>query len=86
MNIHYYTFIPEGLIRSVDKESLWPEEGVNFSTTWYRDISLRCEEWKFQLRDFPQPLLEIKKMYLCGQLTGAEQVASKRGTVLKNVT
>ncbi|XP_076275427.1 bridge-like lipid transfer protein family member hobbit isoform X2 [Rhynchophorus ferrugineus] len=65
-------------IRKMDPDSPWPEENMNFSTFWTRLISLRCEEWKFQLRDFPQPLLDIKKMYLCGELTCAEQLAPSR--------
>ncbi|CAG9773769.1 unnamed protein product [Ceutorhynchus assimilis] len=67
-------------LRSMDKDTPWPEEDLKFSTGWCRNISLRCEEWKFQLRDFPQPLLQIKQMYLCGQLAGAEQVAPDRAT------
>lgn len=63
----------------LDKDSPWPDEGLEFSTGWCRNISLRCEEWKFQLRDFPQPLLEIRRMYLCGLFAAAEQVAPKRG-------
>ncbi|XP_066139777.1 protein hobbit isoform X1 [Euwallacea fornicatus] len=68
------------LIQNLDKDSPWPEEGIKFSTLWCRDMCLRCEEWKFQLRDFPQPLLEIRKIYLSGQVTGAEQEAPKRAT------
>lgn len=71
---------PLDKMQEMDPDSPWPEEGMEFSTLWCKHINLRCEEWNFQLRDFPQPLLEIKKMCLCGQLVGAEQVAPKRAT------
>nr|XP_023019530.1 protein KIAA0100 [Leptinotarsa decemlineata] len=66
------------VMREIDSASPWPEEPMEFSTLWCRVISFRCAEWKFQLRDFPQPLMHIKKCYICGQLVGAEQVAPKR--------
>ncbi|XP_060521817.1 protein hobbit [Cylas formicarius] len=74
---------PYDRIRAMDPDSQWPggaEENVEFSTIWCRHASLRCLEWKFQLRDFPQPLLHIKKIYLCGQIAGAEELAPKRAT------
>ncbi|ENN80743.1 hypothetical protein YQE_02851, partial [Dendroctonus ponderosae] len=69
------------LMISLDKDSPLPDVDLEFSTSFCRDIILGCEEWKFQLRDFPQPLLEIKKIYLFGKLGVAEQVAPKRGTL-----
>ncbi|KAG5900629.1 hypothetical protein JTB14_005906 [Gonioctena quinquepunctata] len=65
-------------MREIDDNSPWPEEPMEFSTLWCRVVSFRCAEWKFQLRDFPQPLMRIRKCYICGQLVGAEQVAPKR--------
>ncbi|XP_056639867.1 protein hobbit [Diorhabda sublineata] len=65
-------------MREIDHETPWPEEQMEFSTLWCRVVSFRCAEWKFLLRDFPQPLMNIKKCYICGQLVGAEQVAPKR--------
>lgn len=67
------------IMKKIDKDSPWPEEQIEFSTLWCRVVSLRCKEWKFQLRDFPQPLLDIRHFYICGQLVGAEQVAPRRG-------
>lgn len=67
------------LMVSLDKDSPLPDVDMEFSTSFCRDIILGCEEWKFQLRDFPQPLLEIKQIYLFGKLGVAEQVAPKRG-------
>lgn len=42
-------------------------------------ISASCAQWKFSLRDYPQPLLHIRDLELWGRLIGAEQRASKRG-------
>ncbi|KAJ8953880.1 hypothetical protein NQ318_019120 [Aromia moschata] len=58
------------IMREIDADSPWPEETMEFSTLWCRVVSLRCAEWKFQLRDFPQPLLDIRQCYICGQLVG----------------
>ncbi|EFA07873.1 UPF0378 protein KIAA0100-like Protein [Tribolium castaneum] len=66
------------IMKEIDSESPWPEEPLDFTTLWCRVVSLRCKEWKFQLRDFPQPLLDIRQCYICGQLVGAEQVAPRR--------
>jgi hypothetical protein len=67
------------VMKEIDGDSPWPEEKLEFTTLWCRVVSLRCKEWKFQLRDFPQPLLDIRQCYICGQLAGAEQVAPRRG-------
>lgn len=66
-------------MKEIDADSPWPEEGIEFSTLWCRVVSLKCQEWKFLLRDFPQPLLDIRQCYICGQLVGAEQSAPRRG-------
>ncbi|KAF5270674.1 hypothetical protein FQA39_LY01412 [Lamprigera yunnana] len=68
------------IIREIDSDTPWPEEPMEFSTLWCRVVSLRCREWKFELRDFRQPLLDIRQCYICGQLAGAEQVAPRRAT------
>ncbi|XP_017781578.1 PREDICTED: protein KIAA0100 [Nicrophorus vespilloides] len=65
-------------MQRIDPESPWPEEGIEFSILWCRAVSMRCEEWKFQLRDFLQPLMLIRHWYICGQLVGAEQSAPRR--------
>ncbi|KAK3862517.1 hypothetical protein Pcinc_031627 [Petrolisthes cinctipes] len=67
----------------IDLESPWPEEGQEFSTLWCRMISASCGQWKFSLRDYPQPLLHIRDLELWGRLIGAEQRASKRA--IRNV-
>lgn len=66
-------------MREIDSESPWPEDPLEFSTLWCRMVSFKCREWKFHLRDFPQPLLLIRQCYIYGQLVGAEQMAPRRG-------
>ena len=66
------------IMREIDSESPWPEEGLEFTTLWCRNVHVSCSEWKFMLRDFPQPMFYVKTMRLFGILCGAEQSASKR--------
>lgn len=61
--------------------SPWPEEGLEFTTLWCRAVCASCKEWKFQLRDFPQPLLDIRDLHIWGRLVGAEQEATRRGMI-----
>lgn len=66
------------IMREIDAESPWPEEGLDFVTLWCRAVNVSCTEWKFTLRDFPQPMFYVKQMRLFGNLCGAEQVAPAR--------
>ncbi|KOX78506.1 hypothetical protein WN51_07913 [Melipona quadrifasciata] len=65
-------------LREMDAETPWPEDGLEFSTLWVRGISLKCAEWKLQLRDFPQPLLLVEGLSVWGRLAGAEALAPAR--------
>ncbi|KOC61463.1 UPF0378 protein KIAA0100 [Habropoda laboriosa] len=65
-------------VREMDAETPWPEDGLEFSTLWVRGISLKCAEWKLQLRDFPQPLLLVENLSVWGRLAGAEALAPVR--------
>ncbi|XP_066587198.1 protein hobbit isoform X2 [Prorops nasuta] len=65
-------------LRDMDPESPWPEDGLEFNTLWVRGISLKCAEWKLQLRDFPQPLLLVENLSIWGRLAGAEALAPPR--------
>ena len=65
-------------IQEMDPDSPWPEEGMEFTTLWCRAVRATCHQWRFLLRDFPQPLLDIKELLLFGRLAGAEQVSSWR--------
>ncbi|KAJ9596917.1 hypothetical protein L9F63_012042, partial [Diploptera punctata] len=70
----------------IDPDSPWPEDGLEFTTLWCRSACASCKEWKFQLRDFPQPLLDIRDLHIWGRLVGAEQEATrraKRGVVIE---
>lgn len=66
------------VMREIDYESPWPEDGLDFVTHWCRAISISCTEWKFMLRDYPQPMFHVKAMHLFGFLCGAEQSPPKR--------
>lgn len=76
-SIHGYDNVTR-MMREIDHESPWPEEGLEFSTLWCRGVNISCTEWKFMLRDFPQPMFCVKSMRLYGNLCGAEQMGSKR--------
>lgn len=65
-------------LKEMDSETPWPEDGLEFSTLWVRGISLKCAEWKLQLRDFPQPLLLVEGLNVWGRLAGAEALAPLR--------
>ncbi|XP_076169886.1 bridge-like lipid transfer protein family member hobbit [Ptiloglossa arizonensis] len=65
-------------LREMDAETPWPEDGLEFSALWVRGISLKCAEWKLQLRDFPQPLLLVESLSVWGRLAGAEALAPPR--------
>ena len=65
-------------IQSMDPDSPWPDEGIDFTTLWCRAVRGTCRQWRFLLRDFPQPLLDIKELLLFGRLAGAEQQSSWR--------
>ncbi|XP_029672789.1 protein KIAA0100 isoform X1 [Formica exsecta] len=65
-------------LKEMDPETPWPEDGLEFSTLWIRGISLKCAEWKLQLRDFPQPLLLVESLNVWGRLAGAEALAPLR--------
>lgn len=38
------------IMREIDAESPWPEEGLEFVTLWCRVVNVSCTEWKFMLR------------------------------------
>lgn len=66
------------IIQEIDHETPWPEEGLEFVTLWCRSVNLSCTEWKFVLRDYPQPMFYVKAMRIFGTLCGAEQMAPRR--------
>ncbi|CAG9784045.1 unnamed protein product [Diatraea saccharalis] len=66
------------LLRDMDPDSPWPEEGVGFSTLWARAVSVACAQWQILLRDFPQPLLSMAALRLWGTLLAAEELPPTR--------
>lgn len=66
------------MMQEIDSESPWPEEGLEFTTLWCRAINFSCTEWQFRLRDYPQPMFDVKNMSMFGYLCGAEQAPPRR--------
>ena len=59
--------------------SPYPEEGLDFTILWCRMVNVSVDNWKVQLRDFPQDMLDVQELHVWGKLVGAEQVAAPRG-------
>ncbi|KAK3084827.1 hypothetical protein FSP39_019738 [Pinctada imbricata] len=64
-------------MKEIDKDSPLPD-GLDFLTMWCRTVHLSMDTWTIMLRDYPQPMLEVKDMHLWGKLVGAEQDGTKR--------
>ncbi|XP_041349626.1 protein KIAA0100-like [Gigantopelta aegis] len=65
-------------MKEIDSDSLYPVDGLEFSTLWCRTVNVSINSWVVTLRDYPQPMLDVQNMLLWGRLIGAEQEASKR--------
>ncbi|XP_075677940.1 bridge-like lipid transfer protein family member hobbit [Dermatophagoides pteronyssinus] len=65
------------LLKQIDFHSPVPED-LRFSTIWCRQLFASIGVCIISLRDFPQPMLNAKKLYFKGVLLGAEQEASAR--------
>ena len=69
------------LMYSCDPTSPWPPANtMQFSTLWCRWVRLQANSITFHLRDFPQYLLDIRKLLLWGKLAGAEVEPGRRST------
>jgi hypothetical protein len=75
--IHGYENVTRTM-QEIDEETPWPEEPMEFVTLWCRAMNWSCAEWKFMLRDYPQPMFHVTSMHMFGILCGAEQLSSKR--------
>ncbi|XP_013780034.1 protein KIAA0100-like, partial [Limulus polyphemus] len=74
------------VLKEIDEESPFPEEGLEFTTLWCRRVRGSMQAVSCQLRNYPQTLLEIKEFHVWGRLVGAEQEAApraKRTTVIQ---
>ena len=60
--------------------SPFPEDSIEFSTLFCRYLTLDLVSLTIQLRDFPQPMLDVNNMHVWGRFIGAEQEAPERGT------
>ena len=65
------------IMRALDCYSPFPED-LKFSTIWCKQIYCNIGQVLVSLRDFNQPMLSAKMIYLKGILLGAEQEASAR--------
>ena len=62
--------------------SPYPEDGLEFTTLWCRQVHASVDCWQFKLRDYPTPWLDIQDLHIWGRLVGAEQMPTKRGRLL----
>ncbi|XP_054167935.1 protein hobbit-like [Oppia nitens] len=65
------------ILKRIDNESLFPED-LRFSTIWCRRVSANINTGVVSLRDFPQPMTDVRDLSLHGIVLGAEQEASSR--------
>ena len=64
-----------------DPDSPWPHDSaLQFSTLWCKWVKLEAMSVTFNLRDFPQNLLDISTLALWGKLAGAEVKPGKRAS------
>jgi len=64
-----------------DPDSPWPHDStMQFSTLWCRWVKMETQSITFNLRDFPQNLLDVSTLALWGKLSGAELKPGKRAT------
>jgi len=69
------------MMHSCDPDSPWPHDSaLQFSTLWCKWVKLEAQSVTFNLRDFPQNLLDISTLALWGKLAGAEVKPGKRAT------
>ncbi|XP_077510503.1 bridge-like lipid transfer protein family member hobbit isoform X1 [Amblyomma americanum] len=66
------------VMRRLDPESPYPEEGMQFSTLWCRRVTGSVKSVTCQLRDFPQFMVDWREFQVWGTLAGAEQEAPPR--------
>uniref|UniRef100_A0A094ZX33 UPF0378 protein n=1 Tax=Schistosoma haematobium TaxID=6185 RepID=A0A094ZX33_SCHHA len=67
-------------MKIMDSDSPWPNlTEQDFSTLWCRIITMNVERWRFHLRDYPKPCLNITDLFLWGKLVVAEQLADSKG-------
>ncbi|KAF7489462.1 Uncharacterized protein SSS_04779 [Sarcoptes scabiei] len=65
------------LLKQIDFHSPCTDE-IKFTTIWCKQIFCSIGSCLISLRDFPQPMLNAKKLYFKGVVLGAEQEASAR--------
>ena len=64
--------------------SLYPEDGLEFTTLFCRTVTASVKTCVVTLRDYTQPMVDLQDMQLWGRIIGSEQEASKRGFYILN--
>ncbi|XP_064647364.1 protein hobbit-like isoform X2 [Lineus longissimus] len=65
-------------MKDIDKDSPYPEEGLEFNTLFCRMINTSVKTWTISLRDYPQPFFDYKDMHVWGRFMAAEQEGAPR--------
>lgn len=66
------------ILKELDPDTPWPPEDLEFTTLWCRSVRFDAANWRVQLRDFPQPLMDSRQIHFWGKLAAGEVVATKR--------
>ncbi|GFO14519.1 protein kiaa0100-like [Plakobranchus ocellatus] len=65
-------------MQEIDKESPFPKDSVEFATLWCRYVCASLKLWSVNLRDFPQPMVDVQNKHVWGRLIGAEREGTAR--------
>jgi len=65
------------ILKKIDHESPFPED-LRFNTLWCRRVAGNINSGVVSLRDFPQPMMDVKELSFRGTVLGGEQEASNR--------
>lgn len=62
--------------------SPFPDEGLEFTTLWCRNVKVCIRSWIVRLRDYSQAMLDVEDVNMWGIFIAAEQAGSKRGETI----
>ncbi|XP_071094347.1 protein hobbit-like isoform X1 [Haliotis cracherodii] len=65
-------------MQQVDPDSPYPDEGLEFSTLWCRNVNISIRSWIVRLRDYSQPMTDVEDLNMWGLFIAAEQEGNKR--------
>ena len=61
--------------------SPFPKDSIEFVTLWCRYVCASLKLWSVNLRDFPQPMVDVQNKHVWGRLIGAEREGTARGVL-----